>query len=407
MDAFFVACEVRRRPELRGKAVVVGGTGSRGVVAAASYEARQFGVFSAMPSVRAAKLCPQAIFITGDHALYDEVSRHVLGIFSSFTPLVEPLSLDEAFLDVTGVARLFGDGPSIAAAIRQRVLDELGLSCSVGVAPTKFLAKLASEAAKPKATATAILPGAGVTVVRVGAELAFLHPLPVQALWGVGPKTLEKLQRLGISSVGELASLPLATLVSTLGRASGQHLHGLAQGRDERHVEPDRVSKSVGHEQTFATDLDDPVRLDHELVRMSDAVASRLRRAAMMARTVQLKVRFSDFSTITRSHTLADGVSSAHAILTAARLLLAQVDPSAGVRLLGVSVSQLNDGTKQLSLDVDESDEGPAWDEASRTIDDIRRRFGDSSIGPASLVQPEGLRLLRRGQQQWGPNALE
>ncbi|HEX9258229.1 MAG TPA: DNA polymerase IV [Acidimicrobiales bacterium] len=403
MDAFFVAVELRRRPELRGKPVVVGGTGARGVVAAASYEARRYGIHSAMPSVRAQRLCPSAVFLPGDHGLYESVSLDVHRIFSSYTPLVEGIALDEAFLDVTGAQRLFGRGEEVAHDIRAGIRRELELTCSVGVATVKLLAKLASEAAKPKATPTGVNPGRGVVVVQPGEELTFLHPHPVQALWGVGPRTLERLHRLGVGTVGDLAALPEDTVVRVLGRANGHHLHQLAMAVDPRPVLPDRAAKSVGHEQTFATDLHDQESCTVELVRMADSVASRLRAHDLAGRTVTLKVRFNDFSTITRSSTLAEPVSSGPVIAEAARLLLGGVDVGAGVRLLGVSVSHLQvNAARQLSFD---ETAGADWDDASRTVDDIRRRFGSSSIGPASLIRQGELRLARRGQQQWGPDA--
>src|SRR5262249_3683577 len=221
------------------------------VVAAASYEARRYGVHSAMPSVRARRLCPDAVFLAGDFAAYEQASREVHDVLRSYTPLVEGIALDEAFLDVTGALRLFGTALEIAAAIRARISNELALSCSVGVAPTKLLAKLASEAAKPKASPSGTTPGAGVVQVEPGEELAFLHPLRVQALWGVGRATLERLRRLGVKTVGDLAAVSEATLVHTLGKANGRHLHRLAEGIDERPVEPDRAVKSIGHEQTF------------------------------------------------------------------------------------------------------------------------------------------------------------
>jgi len=419
MDAFFVSVELRGRPELRGLPVVVGGTGRRGVVAAASYEARRYGVHSAMPSTRARQLCPQAVFLPGDHALYESVSIQVQDVFRSFTPLVEPISLDEAFLDATGSLRLFGDGVTIAHAIRQRVLDETELTCSVGVAPTKFLAKLASEAAKPKASSSGIAAGRGVVHVAPNSELAFLHPHRVEALWGVGPATLERLHRIGVTTIGELARVPVDALVATLGRSAGMHLNALANGIDERDVEPDRAVKSIGHEQTFPTDLFTSDELDREAVRMADAVATRLRGNGLVGRTVSIKVRFGSFATITRSITAPDPIDTAVAITALARSLLKQVDPSPGVRLLGVSIAQLATcGPRQLRLEDLIADEAatrvagvaPGWDEASQAIDEIRKRFGSSSIGPASLVRsgPDGrpaLVPLRRGQQQWGPDA--
>ena len=406
MDAFFVACEVRRNPELAGKAVIVGGTGNRGVVAAASYEARRFGVRSAMPSTRARRLCPHAIVLPGDHELYAEVSREVHDVFHSVTPIVEPISLDEAFLDVSGARRLLGGGRAIAELIRQRIDERLGLACSVGVAPNKFLAKLASEAAKPTATPHRVLAGHGVVVVSPGEELAFLHPLPVQAMWGVGPVTLERLRRLGVTSVGELAALPVDAIVASVGRAAGAHLAALARGVDDRPVVAERDTKSIGHEETFAHDMHERAEIDREVVRLADAVASRLRANGLAGRTVTMKVRFGDFHTITRSVTLADHADTGPVLIAAARGVLETVDPAPGVRLLGLSVSALSaHPSRQLSLDgVAVEPGGTEWDDASRTVDEIRRRFGDRSIGPAALVHDATLRTLRRGAQQWGPN---
>ena len=403
MDAFYVAVEVRRRPELAGRPVVVGGTGPRGVVAAASYEARRYGIHSAMPSMRAQRLCPAAIFLSGDFALYEETSRAVHAVFRAFTPLVEGIALDEAFLDVTGATRLFGDGAAIAAAVRQQVTDELQLTCSVGVATTKLLAKLASVAAKPKAGPEGVRPGPGVVVVEPGEELAFLHPLPVQALWGVGPATLERLRRLGVVTVGDLAGLEEAALVLALGKANGRHLHRLANGIDDRAVEPDRPVKSISHEQTFARDLDDRAELALEIVRMADAVGSRLRAQRLVGRTVTVKVRFGSFTTISRSATSHDGLDVGHAIAAVARTLLDTVDPAPGVRLLGVAVSGLTPAVgEQLSLDDDAA--GGGWSTATQAVDDVRDRFGPTAIGPASLVGSDGLKLTRRGRQQWGPD---
>jgi DNA polymerase-4 len=404
MDAFYVSVELLRRPELRGRPVVVGGEGRRGVVAAASYEARAHGVFSAMPSARARQLCPDAVFLPGDHATYAEVSARVMAIFRSVTPLVEPLSLDEAFLDVTGALRSTGPGRVIAAHLRERVRDEEGLTCSVGIAPSKFLAKLASGAAKPIASPTGPLPGPGVVEVEPGRELEFLHPLPVSAMWGVGPVTLEKLRRLGVSTVGDLARLPLRTLTSSLGKAAGTHLHQLAHAIDPRPVEPDRPLKSISHEETYSHDLVDPDRIHREVVRQSDAVAARLRARELRGRTVTVKVRFGDFRTVTRSVTVAVPVDTGPEITRAASDLLAELDLGAGIRLLGVGVTGLVDGRiEQLSFaDVAESSR-PSWGEASEAIDQIRARFGDTAIGPAASVGPSGLRLVRRGAQQWGP----
>ncbi|MGH9118270.1 MAG: DNA polymerase IV [Acidimicrobiales bacterium] len=387
MDAFFVACELLRRPELGGHPVVVGGQGNRGVVAAASYEARAFGINSGMPSTRARRLCPDAVFLPGDHRYYGEVSGRVMDILRSYTPLVEPISFDEAFLDVTGAGRLFGAGAAIGAEIRRRVVDEENLTCSVGVAGNKLLAKLASEAAKPRASPEGPRPGLGVRVVEPDESIAFLHAHPVRALWGVGPATMTKLERWGVRTVGDLADLPEETVVAGLGAAHGIHLWTLAHGLDDQPVVPDQPIKSVGHEETFAEDHHTLASLEVEALRMSERVASRLRANHRAGRTVTVKVRFHDFTTITRSVTLPEPVDTAPAIVRAARSLLVKVDPAPGVRLLGVSVSGLGDGrVRQLSL-LGESPATPeAWHDASRAIDSIRGRFGAEAIGPAALT---------------------
>jgi DNA polymerase-4 len=400
MDAFYVSVELRRRPDLVGQPVVVGGTGPRGVVAAASYEARRYDVHSALPSAVARRRCPHAVFLPGDHELYAQVSVQVHEIFGRYTPLIEPLSLDEAFLDVTGATRLFGEGVEIARRIRADVRDELQLGCSVGVAPNKFLAKLASVEAKPRALPDRIELGLGVVEVPPGGELAFLHPLPVKRLWGVGPVTLEKLERLGIRTVGDLAGLDERTVVSALGQASGTHLLALANAIDDRPVEVDRDPKSIGHEETYPHDLHDLVDLERELVRLADAVSSRLRRHGAGARTLTLKVRFAGFRTVTRSTTLESSVDTGPELVAALAPLLRALDVSPGVRLLGVSTSNFAPPSRQLSLL-----DGPAA--TSRTagaIDEIRERFGTTAIGPASSIGQRGLRVIRTGAQQWGPD---
>ncbi len=402
MDAFYVSVELRRRPDLRGRPVVVGGTGRRGVVAAASYEARRFGVRSALPSAIARRRCPQAVFLPGDHAHYAEVSARVREIFERATPLVEPLSLDEAFLDVTGARALLGDGRRIAERIRDDVRRELDLGCSVGVAPNKFLAKLASVDAKPVAGELGVLPGPGVVEIRPGDERAYLDPLPVERLWGVGPATLSKLHRLGVTRVGDLAVVDDRVLAAALGRHHAAHLAALARGEDDRPVEPDREAKSISAEETFAENLHSVGELRPHLVRLADAVGGRLREGHVGARTLTLKLRFDDgFRTITRSLTLRDPVDTGPEIVAALVPVLDDVDPSLGVRLLGVGASNLGPPSTQLTLFDDE----PRWGAAATAVDAIRERFGASAIGPGSAVGREGVRVATRGAQQWGPSA--
>ena len=400
MDAFYVSVELRRRPDLVGQPVVVGGTGNRGVVAAASYEARRYDVHSALPSAVARRRCPHAVFLPGDHELYSQVSEQVHEIFGRYTPLIEPLSLDEAFLDVSGATRLFGEGTRIGHRIRTDIRDELELGCSVGVAPNKFLAKMASVAAKPRATREGVFPGPGVVEVAPGHELEFLHPLPVKRLWGVGPVTLEKLHRLGVHTIGDLALLDERTIVSALGKASGHHLLALSKGDDVRPVEVSRDPKSIGHEETYPHDLHDHAELERELVRLADAVSSRLRRHGYGARTLTLKVRFAGFRTVTRSTTLDGAVDTGPELVGALRPLLRALDVSPGVRLLGVSTSNFAAPNHQLSLLDDAAD--PA--RTAGAIDEIRERFGNAAIGPASSISGNGLRVVRKGAQQWGPD---
>ena len=416
MDAFFVAVELRRHPELHGLPVVVGGTGRRGVVAAASYEARRYGVHSALPTATARRLCPNAVFLPGDHATYAAVSRQVHEHFRAVTPLVEPLALDEAFLDVTGARRLLGDGVGIARRLRRDIEHDLGLTCSVGVATRKFIAKLASVDAKPRAAPEGVRPGRGVVEVRPGDELRFLHALPVRRLWGVGPATSARLERMGVATVGDLAALDPQAVIGALGKAHGQHLVDLAHGRDERAVEPDRDVKSIGHEETFAHDLHDLADVRRELVRLADAVAGRLRAAGIGARTLTLKVRDGGFGTITRARTVGGPIDTADGIVRAMTPLLDQIDLAGGVRLLGLSASRFGAAAEQLDFEDlagGEADEragrSARWSDASRAIDGVRARFGTAAIGPASSVAvgPDGtrrVRVVRAGAQQWGPD---
>jgi DNA polymerase-4 len=418
MDAFFASVEALDDPSLAGRPLVVGGTGRRGVVASCSYEARRFGVRSAMPSAVARRLCPDAVFVPGRHERYAEVSRRMHDIFRRWTPLVEGVSLDEAFLDVTGALRLFGTPAEIARAVRDSVASELGLSCSVGAATVKFVAKLASEAAKPRWGPDGFDPGPGVVVVEPDRTLEFLHPHPISALWGVGPATGERLARLGIRTIGDLARVPRATLESAVGRAHGGHLADLAQGVDPRGVEPDRKVKSVGHEETYPEDRRDSEGLHIEVVRMADSVASRLRSAGLAGRTVTLKVRYGDFTTRTRSVTAAgDPLDTGSGIAAAASDLLAGVDLSPGVRLLGVSVSNLcpsaGSEPRQLALDFPAPGAAAAGHKpaavgrrraADAALDEVRRRFGERAAGPAALLDGGQLRTRRPGENQWGPS---
>jgi DNA polymerase-4 len=377
MDAFYASVELRSRPELRGKPVIVGGGGNRGVVLSATYEARTSGVRSAMPMSRARRLCPQAVVLEPTFGAYAEASRGVMEVFRSLTPLVEPLSLDEAFLDVKGVARRFGGPRLVGEWIRATVQDEQGITCSVGVATTKFVAKLASAHCKPD----------GLLVVPADGVVAFLHPLPVAALWGVGDKTEEVLARLGLRTVGDLAQTPVSTLKRALGPAAGAHLSALAWGRDERSVTPHEPEKSIGNEETFGTDVDDPAVVRRELLRLSERTAARLRAQGVVGRTVALKVRFADFTTITRSRTLPEATDVARVVYdTAVGLYDALGLERARLRLVGVRVEQLRPASEQPhQLLLGERDQG--WREAEQAVDRAARRFGPGAVRPAALVR--------------------
>ena len=377
MDAFYASVETIKDPGLRGKPVVVGGLGGRGVVTSASYEARTFGVASAMPMVRARRLCPHAVFLPNDFESYVEYSGRIREVFGSFTPLVEPLSLDEAFLDVSGSVRLFGRPVEIAQRIRTDVA-ELGLPCSVGVAPNKFLAKLASTRAKP----------AGMLVVPADSVIEFLHPLPLSALWGVGETTTSSLKRLGLKTVGDVAGLPRRTLERAVGDSLGSQLHDLANGLDDRVVTPHEPAKSVGSEETFSADLDAVEPIMREVLRLSDRTATRVRSKGLCGRTVTLKIRFSNFKTITRSQTLEAAVDTGPEIYAIARALYDRLGPERPrIRLLGVSMSGLAPGPPQRQLDLLVGAKVPRWAEVTGAIDSIRDRFGDDAVRPATLLE--------------------
>ncbi len=376
MDAFFASVEIRRRPALRGLPVVVGGTGNRGVVTSATYEARAFGIRSAMPAMRARALCPHAIFLPGDMQAYAEASRAVMALFREFTPLVEQLSVDEAFLDVSGARRLFGTPEEIAVLIRRRMAAEQQLTCSIGVAPNKFLAKLGSTRAKPD----------GMIVIPPDGVLEFLHPLPVSALWGVGKRTEESLRRMGLSTVGDVAQASRAMLRAAVGQAAAEHLHELAWGRDSRRVSTERVDKSLGSETTFETDVADAEALRRTILWLSQQVATRARAADTAGRTISVKLRFADFRTITRSRTLHTPTDVAQEIFRTAVELTEAARGGQKLRLIGVRLEGLVEvagSARQPALDEPEH----SWRDAEVATDAVTAKFGRGVVRPASLVK--------------------
>ncbi|MGM1058063.1 DNA polymerase IV [Saccharothrix sp. Mg75] len=375
MDAFYASVEIRDRPELADRPVVVGGTANRGVVASANYLAREFGVRSAMPTSHARRLAPHAVFVPPNFARYQEVSRGVMAIFRDVTPLVEPLSLDEAFLDVSGALKRMRATPAaVGQLIRAQVEEAFGVTCSVGVAPTKFLAKLASGMCKPD----------GLMVVPRTEVLSFLHPLPVSALWGVGKRTAEQLDQVGLETVADVAATPLPRLRKVLGVALAEHLHALARGHDDRPVVASSREKSIGAEETFEVDHFDRELLRRELLRLSERSTATLRSRGLRGRTVSIKVRFSDFTTITRSRTLRVATDVAQEVYRTASTLLDEQVPPGAVRLIGVRVEQLveGDGGEQLMFDAPER----GWREAEQAADQARSRFGRAAVRPASLL---------------------
>jgi len=399
MDAFFASVEIQRRPELRGRPVVVGGS-VRGVVAAASYEARRYGVHSAMSMSRALRLCPRAVVISPDRGAYSAVSHRVMAVLRDVTPLVEPLSLDEAFLDVSAARRAQGRPAAIAAHIRSRVADELGLTCSVGVAPTKFVAKLASARCKPD----------GMLVVPAARVLDFLHPLPVTALWGVGERTAESLHRLGIRTVADLAGTPRDALRRAVGQAAAEHLSALAAGVDPRQVHPDEVEKSISADRTLDVDLTTEAEVRRELLALSEEVGTRVRARRFVSRTVGIKIRFSDFRTVTRVRTLPGWTDSTQEIYrTAVELYRSLELDQPEIRLVGVKCENLSDvstTSEQLTLDLD--GERPATDRpAAHAVDELRRRFGEGAVRAGSLLGTPVQRPGREGPRvERGPRGL-
>ena len=380
MDAFFAAVAIRDRPEVRDLPVIIGG-GNRGVVLSATYAARTFGVCSAMPMTRARRLCPQAVVISPDYEQISAVSRAVMETFRSVTPRVEPLSMDEAFLDVSGSLRRFSSPTQIGEYLRARIADEQRITCSVGIASTTQLAKLASQHAKPD----------GLVVVPRDQVTAFLHPLGVERLWGVGDKTAARLHQLGLRTVGDLAHTEASVLKRALGSVAGARLHAMAWGEDDRRVTarrgPDEPEHSLGADETFRRDTDDPAVVLRELLRLSTKVAARMRSAGVSGRTVTLKVRFSDFTTITRARTLRDTTSvSPEIYATAADLFTGLGLQRARIRLVGVRVENLVDAataTRQLML----GERAHGWEDAERAVDRAVNRFGTAAVRPATLLE--------------------
>lgn len=379
MDAFFALVEVRENPSLAGKQVIVGYDGNRGVVLSATYEARKLGVHSAMPMSRALRLAPNAIVVEPDHEKYSEVSENVMAIFESITPLVQPLSVDEAFLDISGAQKLMGTPSQIGEVIRARVSDEQGITCSVGVASTMFVAKLATNFAKPD----------GLHVVPADKVIEFLHPLPIGALWGVGEKTAEQLSRLGLVNVADIANTPVKTLARVIGQAAAEHLYELSWGRDPRVVTPNQAEKSIGAERTFESDIDDPEEILAQILDLSNKVAKRLRAAEYFSRTITIKVRFADFTSVTRSKSLPSSTDLATDIYATAKSLFEAMHlQRARIRLVGVRATGLVP-TSESSVQLEFSDRDSGWREAEEAIDQVSLKFGNSAVKPARLIKPE------------------
>jgi DNA polymerase-4 len=373
MDSFFVEVERVRDPGLKNRPVAVGGTGRRGVIASASYEAREFGVHSAQPTSVALRVCPNLEVVSPAHGKYGEVSEMVFAVFRSFTPLVEGLSLDEAFLDVRGLRHHYESPVDVAKAIRSCIRDDLRLPASVGIARSKFVAKLASEAAKPD----------GYKWIREADQVTFVRSLPIQALWGVGPATMASMKRLGVKSVGDLAELPETAVLSEFGPAQGHHLRALANAEDPRVVEPDSSAKSISVEETYSQDLESRDVVEASLLAHAQRLSGRLRRAGLAAGTLSLKVRYKDFTTVSRSTTPGGVIDAPRELFQVALQLLDQTEQLQPVRLLGLSGSslELKDSPQQLTIDTDEN-----WARIADAVSDLRDRFGEHVVEPARLL---------------------
>ena len=375
MDAFYASVAEKDNPKLKGKAVVVG-AGRRGVVSAANYEARKFGIRAAMPVYKAKALAPHAIFISPDMARYEEVSIEVMKIFEEVTPLVEPISLDEAFLDVTGSKRLLGSGRQIADLIRRRVEEQEGITCSVGIAHNKFIAKIASNHCKPN----------GVLEIDPEKVLDFLHPLAAKEIWGVGPKTNEQLMKMGLLTVGDIANTPRSTLIRVLGQASGSSLYELAWGRDYRDVETEHIEKSISASETFDLDLDSQEEILKEFLRLTERGVERMREKGFATNTISIKVRFADFKTISRSKTVDLPITGTQEIFEVVKNLYLSLNlDRVLIRLVGISLDSLveDEDVKQLTL----GERATGWRQADKAIDRIKGRFGAGSLRPARLVE--------------------
>ena len=376
MDAFFASVEVLDRTEVAGKPSVVAHDSPRSVVTSATYEARALGIRSAMALATAKRLCPDVIVLEPHFEKYRAYSKKVMSIFYDFTPVVEQLSIDEAFLDVSGAQKIFGTPEQIAQQIKDRVREETGLPCSVGVASTKFVAKLASTKSKPN----------GLLVIPEEETLAFLHPLPIEAIWGVGKKTAEVLHKRGLHTVADIAQSPPASLISALGQVAGTHLYELSWARDSRPVTTERAEKSIGKEHTFTEDVTDTEKLKATLLFQADHVGAQLRKAQLEARTIGLKVTFSDFESLTRSRTLPEATSVGREIHKVVCELLDELKTGGrAIRLIGVRAASLVDpGSQPLSL---WGDEGDAWKEAEIVMDQVGEKFGPDSVRPASFLR--------------------